>query len=110
MSCYGKWFAEANDLPGDSGYGANLPPVRKLRDTETAALFGEPLIIGTPDEAITMIEDYQSRTRFTHLVMATVLPKTDFKKASGSLRLFAKEVMPHFRRKARAKARPTRAR
>jgi len=109
MSCYGKWFAEANDLPGDAGFGANLPPVKKLRDAETAALFGEPLIIGTPDEAITMIEDYQARSRVTHLVMATVLPKIDFKKASASLRLFAKEVMPHFRRKARAQARPKRA-
>jgi alkanesulfonate monooxygenase SsuD/methylene tetrahydromethanopterin reductase-like flavin-dependent oxidoreductase (luciferase family) len=109
MSCYGKWFAEANDLPGDAGFGANLPPVKKLRNAETAALFGEPLIIGTPDEAITMIEDYQARSRVTHLVMATVLPKTDFKKASASLRLFAKEVMPHFRRKARAQARPKRA-
>jgi alkanesulfonate monooxygenase SsuD/methylene tetrahydromethanopterin reductase-like flavin-dependent oxidoreductase (luciferase family) len=109
MSCYGKWFAEANDLAGDAGFGANLPPVKKLRNVETAALFGEPLIIGTPDEAITMIEDYQARSRVTHLVMATVLPKIDFKKASASLRLFAKEVMPHFRRKARAQARPKRA-
>ena len=110
MSCYGKWFAEANDLPGDAGFGASLPPVKKLRDAETAALFGEPLIIGTPDEAITMIEDYQARSRVTHLVMATVLPKTDFTKARASLRLFAKEVMPHFRRKARAQERPKRAR
>ncbi|HLW72181.1 MAG TPA: LLM class flavin-dependent oxidoreductase [Candidatus Binataceae bacterium] len=110
MSCYGKWFAEANDLPGDSAYSADLPPVGKLRDSETAALFGEPLIIGTPAEAIAMIEDYQARTRMTHLVMAMVLPKTDFKKITASLRLFAKEVMPHFRRKARAKTRRAHAR
>jgi alkanesulfonate monooxygenase SsuD/methylene tetrahydromethanopterin reductase-like flavin-dependent oxidoreductase (luciferase family) len=75
---------------------------------ETASLFGEPLIIGTPDEAIAMIEDYQSRCRFTHLVMAMVLPKTDFKKISGSLRLFAKEVIPHFRRMSRATTRSAR--
>src|SRR5262249_14724661 len=96
-----RWFAEANDLPGDDAGGAGLPPVRKLRDSDTSALFGEPLIIGTPDEAITMIEDYQSRTRLTHLVMAMALPKTDFKKISASMRLFANEVLPHFRRKAR---------
>jgi alkanesulfonate monooxygenase SsuD/methylene tetrahydromethanopterin reductase-like flavin-dependent oxidoreductase (luciferase family) len=76
-----------------------------LRDTETAALFGEPLIIGTPDEAIAMIEDYQARTRVTHLVMAMALPKTDFKKISASMRLFAKEVLPHFRRAARSRQR-----
>jgi len=102
MSCYGKWFVEANDLPGDAAFGAKLPPPRKLRDTETAKLFGEPLIIGTPDEAIEMIEDYQVRTRLTHLVMAMALPKTDFKKISTSMKLFAKEVMPHFRSKARS--------
>jgi len=113
MSCYGKWFAEANDLPGDAGYGASLPPVSKLRDSETAALFGEPLIIGTPDEATAMIEDYQARTRVTHLVMAMALPGADLKKVAASLRLFAKEVMPHFRRKARTARsgkRPARAR
>ena len=40
MSCYGKWFVEANDLPGDAAFGAKLPPPHKLRDTETAAIFG----------------------------------------------------------------------
>jgi CRP-like cAMP-binding protein len=56
-----------------------------------------------------MIEDYQERSRVTHLVMAMALPKTDFRKISNSMRLFAREVMPHFRRVSR-KARPARAR
>lgn len=104
MSCYGKWFVEANDLPGDQAYGVNIPPVGKLRHSETAALFGEPLIIGTPDDAIRMIEDYESRTRFTHLVVAMALPGADPRKVRRSMELFAKEVMPHFRRKARRAA------
>lgn len=98
MSCYGKWFIEASDLPGDEVYGANIPPVGKLRHSETAGLFGEPLIIGTPEDAIRMIEDYQKRSRFTHLVMATALPGIDHRKVLRSLELFAKEVMPHFRK------------
>ncbi len=108
MSCYGKWFTEANDLPGDAAYGAKLPPVGKLRKAETASLFGEPLIIGTPNEAVSMIEDYQERSRVTHLVMAMALPKTDFRKISSSMRLFAQEVMLHF--KASRKPRAARAR
>ena len=58
MSCYGKWFVEANDLPGDQAYGTNLPPIGKLRHSETASLFGESMLIGTPDEAIAGLEDY----------------------------------------------------
>src|SRR6266853_261384 len=58
MSCYGKWFIEANDLPGDQAFGTNLPPIGKLRHSETASLFGESMMIGTPDEAIAGLEDY----------------------------------------------------
>lgn len=103
LSCYGKWFTEAQDLPGDSAYGMGIPKIGKLRSSDTANLFGEPLIIGTPDDAIRMIEDYQKRTRFTHLVMATALPGVDSKKVLKSMELFAKEVLPHFRKKARRK-------
>jgi len=99
LKCYGEWFSEASDLPGDENYGANLPPVGHLRHTETAKAFGEPLIIGTPDEAIAMIEDYQKRTRLTHLVMAMPLPGVPAKKVLKSMELFAEKVAPHFRRK-----------
>jgi hypothetical protein len=49
-----------------------------------------------------MIENYQRRTRLTHLVMITALPGTDPGKVAASMKLFAKEVLPHFRRKGRA--------
>lgn len=101
MSCYGKWFTEAQDLPGDTAYGAGIPKIGKLRKSDTASLFGEPLIVGTPDDAIRMIEDYQQRTRCTHLVMAMPLPGVEPKKIQKSMELFAKEVLPHFRKKAR---------
>jgi alkanesulfonate monooxygenase SsuD/methylene tetrahydromethanopterin reductase-like flavin-dependent oxidoreductase (luciferase family) len=101
LSCYGQWFVEAHDLPGDTAYGTDLPRIGKLRSSDTAQLFGEPLIVGTPDDAIRMIEDYQQRTRFTHLVMAMPLPGVDSRKVQKSMELFAKEVMPYFRRKGR---------
>ncbi|MBM4256022.1 MAG: LLM class flavin-dependent oxidoreductase [Deltaproteobacteria bacterium] len=107
LSCYGKWFTEANDLPGDTAYGMDLPRLGKLRESDTAQLFGEPLIIGTPDDAIRMIEDYQQRTRVTHLVMAMPLPGVDPRKVQKSMELFAKEVMPYFRKKARKKVAST---
>jgi hypothetical protein len=49
-----------------------------------------------------MIENYQRLTRLTHLVMITALPGTDPGKLAASMKLFAKEVLPHFRRKGRA--------
>ena len=66
-------------------------------------------MIGTPNEAISMLEEYFARTRVTHLVMAMALPGVNPKKVSASMRLFAKEVMPHFKRKARAKPAKLRA-
>ena len=83
-------------------YGVNIPPVGKLRYSETAALFGEPLIIGSPEDAIRMIESHQNRARFTHLVMAMALPGVDHRKVMRSMELFARAAMPHFgREKAR---------
>lgn len=99
MSQYGQWVGEAADLPGDEFFGAQLPPVGALRHADTGKLFGEPFIIGTPDDVIRMIEEYQQCTRFTHLVMATALPGVDPHKVRESLELFAKEVIPHFRQK-----------
>lgn len=103
LTYYGRWFTEAHDLPGDTAYGMGIPKIGELRKSDTASLFGEPLIIGTPDDAIRMLEDYQRRTRFTHLVMATALPGVEPKKIQKSLELFAKEVLPYFRKQARRK-------
>ncbi len=103
MTCYGRWFTQAHDLPGDTAYGVDIPPIGQLRQSDTAQLFGEPLIVGTPDDAIRMIEDYQQRSRFTHLVMAMPLPGVEPRKIQKSMELFAKEVIPHFHRKARKK-------
>src|SRR5262245_46253123 len=103
LSCYGQWFTEAHDLPGDTAYGAGIPRIGPFCSSDTAQLFGEQLVIGTPDDAIRMIEDYQQRTRFTHLVIAMPLPGVDSRKVQKSMELFAKEVMPYFRRRARRK-------
>jgi alkanesulfonate monooxygenase SsuD/methylene tetrahydromethanopterin reductase-like flavin-dependent oxidoreductase (luciferase family) len=73
-----------------------LPPARELRKVQHLGFF-VPAIIGTPDDAIKMIEAYRNATRVTHLVLGTQLPGLDPNKARRSMELFAKEVMPHFR-------------
>ncbi len=99
LSCYGEWFREASDLPGDELYGQNIPPVGELRHSDTARFFGEPPIVGTPAVAIELIEDYLRRTRVTHLVLYMAVPGADAAAVHESMKLFAAEVIPHFRRR-----------
>jgi probable F420-dependent oxidoreductase len=98
MAKYGQWIAEAADVPGDEQF-AKVPSIAELRKLNDKRFLGEPLIIGSPDDAIEMLERY---TDYTHLAMGMALPGLDPKKVRASMRLFAKEVIPHLRRKARA--------
>jgi probable F420-dependent oxidoreductase len=95
LTFYGRWIAEANDVPGDEN-AARIPPVGELRNS------GGPLfqpLIGTPDEAISRIESMEPYT--THLALGLALPGIEPKKIRGSMKLFAEKVIPHFRRRAR---------
>ncbi len=58
--------------------------------------FGAPPIIGTPEDAIQEITRSQQEAGVTHLVMWMQIGGIDPRRAEHSMRLFAKEVMPHF--------------
>jgi probable F420-dependent oxidoreductase len=98
LTRYGGWLAEASDLRGDENY-RNVPPVGELR--KQAALGDFDLIVGTPDDAIRQIEPMEAYS--THLAFGTELPGIEPKKVRASMKLFAEEVIPHFRRKRRSK-------
>jgi probable F420-dependent oxidoreductase len=98
MAKYGQWLSEAADVAGDEHF-AQVPAVGELRKLNEPRFLGEPLIIGSPDDVIKLLERY---TNYTHLALGMALPGIDPKKVRASMRLFAKEVIPHFRRKARA--------
>ena len=55
-------------------------------------------IIGTPDDAISEIERYLSETRCSHLCMWMQMAGMPSEKVRSSMSLFAKEVMPYFRK------------
>ena len=97
LSCYAEWFGEAGDLAADRGDGSPLPTLDAMRRAQQADFFGEPAIIGTPDDAIAAIRAYQARTRATHLVMSMAMPGVLPEHARASMELFAREVMPKFR-------------
>lgn len=91
MTHYGQWLAEANDAEGDKAVWDISSP-SQLRNSPIAA----SLMIGTPDEVGRKLETFRSEYACTHFVMATQLPGLDPAKATRSLELFAREVMPRF--------------
>lgn len=94
---YAEWFAEAGDLQGDDAGKKGLASAEQMMKEQRGDVFGEPAIIGTPDDAVRMIEEYLSRGRTTHLVMATSMPGLPHNLARDSMRLFARDVIPRFR-------------
>jgi alkanesulfonate monooxygenase SsuD/methylene tetrahydromethanopterin reductase-like flavin-dependent oxidoreductase (luciferase family) len=53
-------------------------------------------MIGTPAQVARKLEQFRKDFRCTHFIMATQLPGLDPKKATTSLELFAREIMPAF--------------
>ncbi|MGD0075647.1 MAG: LLM class flavin-dependent oxidoreductase [Candidatus Binataceae bacterium] len=93
MMCnYASWLGEAMDAPGDE----RAWPIRSARDLRESPL-GASLMIGTPEDCVAKIEAFRQQYACTHLIMATQLAGLDPRKATRSIELFAREVMPHFR-------------
>ena len=101
MSLYDKRYKEADDMRwGQEVMSAPIvPPIGELRHDKNVSFFQAPLIIGTPEDAISEIERYLSETRCTHLCMWMQMAGMPSEKVRSSMSLFAKEVMPHFRNK-----------
>ena len=55
-------------------------------------------MVGTPDDIIEEIERYVSASRVTDLVLWMQLAGMDPKKVGQCMKLFAEEVLPHFRK------------
>ncbi|MDP6183052.1 MAG: LLM class flavin-dependent oxidoreductase [Gammaproteobacteria bacterium] len=100
MQTYDTWLKEAGDAKWfqETMSVSNMPPPEKLRDTEGLSFFEAPLMIGTPDDIIEEIERYDAASRVTHLVLWMQLAGMDPRKTEQSMKLFAEEVLPHFRK------------
>ncbi len=93
MLYYNEILAEANDVPGDKETWQFKRP-EELRHSG----FGRAAMIGTPEQVAEKMERFCQRFYCTHFVMGTQLPGLDPKKVTQSLELFAREVMPSFRK------------
>jgi alkanesulfonate monooxygenase SsuD/methylene tetrahydromethanopterin reductase-like flavin-dependent oxidoreductase (luciferase family) len=92
MEFYREVAAEANDVPGDKDAFPFTSP-RELRDSP----LGRAVWIGTPDQVARKIEAFCKDFSCTHLILSTQLAGLDPRKATRSLELFAKEIMPAFK-------------
>lgn len=97
-SCYAKWFAEANDKPGDDQATVGMPSVDEIIAKQEFDVFGEQAIVGTPEDAREMIADYISRGRVTHMVLGMALSGLAPHHIRSSMEMFAKDVIPAFRK------------
>lgn len=92
LEFYADILAEANDAEGDD---APLP-VTKPADMRHSVL-AEHFMVGTPQQVTAKMEKFISAYRCTDFIMNTQFPGIDPAKATRSMELFAKEVMPKFR-------------
>ena len=95
--CYARWFAEANDQPGDDQATAGLVSVDQMIRSQSFNFLGEQAIVGTPADAKAMLSEYLGRGRITHLVCMTAMPGLEPRHVRDCMSLFATEVMPAFR-------------
>ena len=95
---YAEWFAEANDKPGDDKATEGIPSVDEMIAKQQFDVFGEPAIVGTPADAREILSDYLSRGRVTDLVLGMALSGLEPHLIRSSMELFAKDVIPAFRR------------
>ncbi len=94
MQYYGRILGEANDVPGDDA----MWTVERPADIRRSG-FGRAVMIGTPDQVAEKLERFRREYRScTHFIMSTQLPGMDPAKGTRALELFAREVLPAFRR------------
>jgi alkanesulfonate monooxygenase SsuD/methylene tetrahydromethanopterin reductase-like flavin-dependent oxidoreductase (luciferase family) len=96
-SSYLEWMTGSNEDP-DAGHDQRtIPAVDEIIRAQSFDFFGEQAIVGTPADAIELIEDYRSRGRLTQLVCALALPGMPPHHIKAGMELLAREVIPHFR-------------
>jgi alkanesulfonate monooxygenase SsuD/methylene tetrahydromethanopterin reductase-like flavin-dependent oxidoreductase (luciferase family) len=95
--CYLDWYREAGDTPDYEALKITVPSVEEIKEAQEFDFFGERATVGTPADVIRQIEDYRASARVTHFAATLAMPGMSAADVRGGMRLFAAEVMPHFR-------------
>ncbi len=75
-----------------------IPSVDEIIAKQEFDVFGEPALVGTPNDVREMIADYVKRGRVTHLVCGMAMSGLDPQHIRNSMEMFAKDVIPAFRK------------
>ncbi len=73
-----------------------LPPPEALVEAKDLHFYGAPMIVGTPEDAIRELERSAAAAPVTHQVLWMQIGGMDPRLTEHSMRLFAREVIPHF--------------
>lgn len=95
---YMQWTSEADVASGAPRQTAALPSVEEIIRKQSFDFFTESALVGTPDDVISQIEEYRAHSRLTDLVCSMALPGMPPSQIRTAMELFAKEVIPNFRR------------
>jgi alkanesulfonate monooxygenase SsuD/methylene tetrahydromethanopterin reductase-like flavin-dependent oxidoreductase (luciferase family) len=98
----GAWLADAADIPGDEEF-RKVPPPNEMQQVFGAAN-NTTLLIGSPDDIVKSLDHWLAIDPFTHLLLEMSLPGIESAKVRESMRLFATEVIPHFRNRETKRA------
>lgn len=93
---YGGLWAQD---PQTGRWGAVYDPDHPVFQNEGRGLIPERLLLGSPDTVIKEIERFQRETEFDHLMVSLEWGGMDPAKTRKAMELFAREVMPHFKRR-----------
>ena len=102
MKGYLPKYTEAGifDSMVDGMFGTKEVPTAEelpgLAESGKAHFLGKPFIVGTPEQVREAVAEDQSQG-ITHFLAWMQIGGIDARKTRNSMRLFAEEVMPHFR-------------
>jgi alkanesulfonate monooxygenase SsuD/methylene tetrahydromethanopterin reductase-like flavin-dependent oxidoreductase (luciferase family) len=93
LKYYHDWAVASGDITHDIE-GLSVPTPERFRREQQGEFFGEPALVGTPDEVRDGLQDYLKRSPSSHLALFMSIPGNEPRNTRRSMELFARHVMP----------------
>lgn len=99
LSRYLDWAIESGDVTAEPhwSHDSPVPSPAEMRRTQSADFFGEPSIVGSPEEVFQRLCEHREQNPYTHLAIYMNYPGTAQGYTRESMELFASEIAPRLR-------------